>query len=102
MYPYPTQFPTEEVGVLLPILRGKVPPTDMAVQAGWVIVGYGASQLKPGQVTISEALYTPDGLANSLEQAMTAGVPHASIALPWETILPLLSNLLIQWLLKPR
>lgn len=101
MYPYPSSFPTEEVGVLLPILRGKVPPTDQAVQAGWVVVGYGASKLQPAQVTISAATtVTAESLADQLEAAGVLN--HASMALPWETLLPILTNLLLTWLTKPR
>lgn len=95
MVPYPDTFPAHEVAVLLPILRGKVPPGSEAVHAGWVVVGFGLSQILPVDGEVKSLSLTGSEVANLLDVEV-----GTAAAVPWDKIIAFLLPLILEWLSK--
>ena len=100
LYPYPVNFPVEAVGVLLPILKGKVPAAASAIHAGWEVVGYGLLQMIPDSQVTAEGTFTADEVALWLETAESASGTSAALAIPWERIIAFLLPLILEWIQK--
>lgn len=107
-YPYPTEFPKEEIAYLLPLLRGQKPDDiNLAVQAGWVLVGYGKKQLtgaaangqfKPLAVVSAKRR---DAALLALENSLAVSVKDVDAkAIPWELVLSIAWPLIEGWLKK--
>lgn len=91
-YNYPPSFPVDEIGVIVPILKGKLPGTPEAVHAAWVLVGYGLSQGLPFEPDKMKALSADDAVL--CLQAGQAGV------IPWGKVIALLLPLILEWIQK--
>ena len=107
-YPYPTEFPSQEVAYLLPLLRGKKPDDlNDAVQAGWVLVGYGKKQLsgaaaggafKPLAVMSAKRREAALEALEASLKVKTAAVDAKAI--PWEMVLAIAWPLIESWIKK--
>lgn len=96
-YPYPPNLPVEEGKYLAPLLRGTVPDDiPKAIQAGWVVAGYAASVFVPASPPIG--ILSEMQVADYLE---TLGDAKAAAAVPWDLILPIITNFILE-LLKRR
>ena len=71
-YPYPAVLPLVEVKFLLGFVRGLNTDLPLAVQAGWVVVGFAVSQLVP----------TGTGPVGSMASVWSR--PHAEVLLEAE------------------
>lgn len=102
MFPYPNQFPAEEVKVLLPILRGAAPDLKTAAHATWVLIGYGAAQISDGagtEIKMASDVDEKTQVANYLEMGLGDGVTiKPEMSIPWKTILPILWELFKSYL----
>ncbi len=95
-YSYPSSLPVEEGKYLAPILRGTVPDDlPKALQAAWVIQGYAMNAFipVPPPITVMSELQVADVFDD-------LGNPTTSASIPWDLILPIISNLLMDFLKK--
>lgn len=90
-YAYPSAFPVDEISVIVPILKGKLPGTPEAIHAAWVLVGYGLSQGVPFEAGV-KALSADDAVY-CLEAGL-AGV------IPWDRVIAMLLPLILEWIQK--
>lgn len=104
-YPYPPGVPTDEIRDLISYLRG-AEPTDLnhAVHCGWVVTGFGLSQVLPCPAHAAAApkvtSSTPMTAANAAEELEKLLHPEAfgAVQIPWDLILPVLFELVRRWL----
>lgn len=98
MVPFPSEFPREEVGILLPLLRGQIPSDKReAARAAWVLVGYGTGSVIPAPAVVegfaAPALSVED-CCSMLESMDMKGFS----SIPWQvllrTIWPILQKLI--------
>lgn len=94
MQPFPTNFPSDEVGIIVQKIRR---PTEVgnrqAANAGWWVLGYGLGQILPDQVITTSEVLGPEALADLLTQQNIQAV-----AVPWGLVVPALLKLLELWL----
>jgi hypothetical protein len=78
MVPYPSDFPTSALTLMLDKARGRTVPVGDLVHACWIVVGYGLGQTLPGgQMIAGEIPAGWDGSENDeavLEYAIKNGV----------------------------
>lgn len=104
MNPFVNTFPKDEVLLLLPLLRGQVPADKaLTLHAALMVCDYGVYMLSAqgGTVVTTQATLTAADVANMLEtlERQHDGVVAAkAIALPWQTILPILWPMIQRWL----
>lgn len=98
MYPYPDVFPSEEVRLLLPVLRGQSPTAAVTSHCCWTVVGYGLHQFENSPIAMDvRSLVSPNLAADYLEAAVDPTKPHPAVAIPWNILLPVLLELLRNW-----
>lgn len=112
MTPLITEFPSDSVSVLVPLLRGAL-PTDrrQAVTAAWNVIGFAANLAVPEGAPPPAAFsrrqlpaLTGAEVARHLEDAKvhaTASMATATAGLgsiPWGQIIVSLMPILLQWL----
>jgi hypothetical protein len=107
--PYPPTLDLAAAMDVVNYVRGSVTDKARVTHSGWVVLGYGLSQWQPAPMSSAESLPpAPERVrqlqaADALEQAVVrhrAGSVEG-IAIPWAIILPVLIQLVMDWL-KPR
>ena len=94
----------EAIPTVTAILRREEVTKEEAVKSTWVLLGYGASLYpgEPGVFASAPSAYDNERAAADLETLTNFSGPEekAGIALPWNLILPLLMQALMEWLKK--
>lgn len=101
--PYPKDLPIEEIKNLIAAIRNPTAADKAcAVHCGWVVLGYGLSQVLPhdcipvmfhGAQEVGEYK-----VAAALEAAIQVKAGEdTAVKIPWEIILPILFDLVRQW-----
>lgn len=91
---YPTQFPRDEIGVVMNYLRGAA-GVDAActLEAAWWLAGYGLSFVPHNHPPLVGA--GGESLEAHLEKMLAVqGNVDAATAFPWAIIIPLVVNLI--------
>lgn len=100
MFAYPGMWPTEEVAYLLPLLRGQVPSDHKAaIQAAWVVIGYGLDKtIPPAPVSSLYRVEVADQLAGLHVKMGKMGAVFENRSFPWQQTLNVLLTLIQLWL----
>lgn len=102
LVPYPGEFPTYALSVVMDKLRGKPVNTSTAIHAAWVVSGYALGNIIPDSPQIvgivagdeAEAQLIEDLMKDSQNQTVIRGfIPYALLA---EIVSRLLLKLLLE------
>jgi hypothetical protein len=105
--PYPADFPSDAIPMVIEALRGTVPDPKEAAHAVWAVAGFGLSKWDTHPpLMFKGATMSREQAAAELEKAarpLAGETPGArAAAVPWGLILPvlvsLMSDLLKKWL----
>ncbi len=89
LIPYPNDFPSFALSVIMDRLRGKSVEWTVAVHAAWVVIGYALGNMLPNQPNVIGAkIGDPDSEADLIEKvlvehqqkAVTGIIPYAILA----------------------
>ena len=106
LQPLVTEFPSEAVGILLPLLRGQAPSNNrLAATAGENIISYAINLGFPAQqmgvpMGTNDTVISAAAVADHLEHASRTyqSGNYAWGNLPWRQIVQTLLPLIIQWM----
>lgn len=99
LVPYPNDFPTAALSMVLDKLRGQPVPTADLVHGAWNVAGYALGQALPTEAVVGAPFGSDIEL---LEYAIAEGAPTEGDngitkgAIPWVLILRLVLNLILQ------
>lgn len=97
-YPYPTEFPTDALPLVIDALRGRAVDKKEVVHAVWHVAGYGLSKWDVHPPLIGAAVLSDEAAADALQAAVLVQGGEAQAALPWNLLIPVLVALLQRWL----
>lgn len=97
MYPYPTDFPLDEIQTLLLFVKGQAPPVPDVAHAAWGLIGYGLRTTLGGTMLTGSRQETT--LQAKLEQLVQANAMSLPTVIDWaglikQIIADILSKLL--------
>lgn len=98
MVPYPTEFPTGALTLVLDKLKGQPVLIADLVHAAWNVAGYALAQTLPVENVIGDKTFASD--IELIEYAIAEGVPPSAEdgvvrgVIPWVLILQLVLKLI--------